>query len=382
VDNPVFAPPAVNAGRGWLNLSPMSRRRLRNFKANRRGYWAFWLFALIFIVTLFAEFLANDKPLLIVDRGHVYMPVMASYTETDFGGDFPTEADYRDPYLAKLLSDRGAFVLWPPIRFSYGTFNLNPAQPAPAPPTWTLRDDQCLAAAQKVNGTTCRDIEWDWLGTDDTQRDVLARVIYGTRVSLLFGLILTVLSSIIGVAAGAIQGYFGGWTDIIFQRSIEIWTSVPTLYLLIIISAVLVPGFWVLLAIMLLFSWTALVPVVRAEFLRARNLEYVRAARALGLSNRTIMWKHLLPNATVATLTMLPFILSGSISALTALDYLGFGLPVGTASLGELLAQGRGHPDAWWLTITGFCVTAVLLSLLIFIGEAVRDALDPRKTFA
>ena len=366
---------------GWFALSTLNRRRLRNFKANRRGYWAFWIFLFIFIVTLFSEFVANDKPLLILDRGHVYVPVMVSYTETDFGGDFETEADFRDPYVAKLLAERHAFVLWPPIRFSYGTINRNLPQPAPSPPTWMLDDDQCKAAAERIGGNTCGDIEWNWLGTDDTARDVLARIIYGTRISLLFGLTLTFFSSIIGVGAGAIQGYFGGWTDIIFQRVIEIWSSVPSLYLLIIISSVLVPGFWVLLGILMLFTWTSLVQLVRAEFLRARNFEYVRAARALGLSNATIMWKHLLPNATVATLTMIPFILNGAISALTALDYLSLGLPPGTASLGELLQQGQSHPEAYWLSITGFFVTAVLLSLLIFIGEAVRDALDPRKTF-
>ncbi|MDQ0395788.1 ABC transporter permease [Labrys monachus] len=376
------ATPSPAAVRGsHFALSPINRRRWRNFKSNRRGYWALWLFLFIFVVTLFAELVANSRPLLIVDRGHLYWPAFTSYTETDFGGDFETEADFRDPFVAKLLADRHAFVLWPPIRFSYDTINRNLPQPAPSAPTWTLADDQCKAAAERVGGKTCRDIEWNWLGTDDNARDVLARIIYGTRISILFGLILTFFSSIIGILAGAVQGYFGGWVDITFQRAIEIWTSVPSLYLLIIISAVLAPGFWILLGILLLFSWTTLVPLVRAEFLRARNFEYVRAARALGLSNTRIIWKHLLPNATVATLTMLPFILSGSISTLTALDYLGFGLPPGTASLGELLQQGQAKPDAYWLSVTGFAVMAVILSLLIFIGEAVRDALDPRKTF-
>lgn len=373
---------AIQTRRGWLNLSPLNRRRLNNFKANRRGYWSFWLFLALFILSLFAEFIANEKPLLIVDRGQVFTPVFADYDETDLGGDLPGPANFRDPYLTKLLADRGAFVLWAPIRYGPQTINKNPpAGGVPSPPTWALRDDQCRDAAQTVGGTGCRDIEWNWLGTDDTGRDVLARIIYGTRISLLFGLILTFFSSLIGVTAGAVQGYFGGWVDLIFQRAIEIWTSIPSLYLLIIISAVLAPGFWVLLGILLLFSWMALVAVVRAEFLRARNLEYVRAAKALGLSDTTIMVKHLLPNATVATLTMLPFILSGAISTLTALDYLGLGLPPGTASLGELLKQAQARPNAYWLTISGFTVTALLLSLLILVGEAVRDALDPRKTF-
>jgi microcin C transport system permease protein len=375
-------PNLVKPKRGWFNLTPLNRRRWRNFKANKRGYWSLWLFLFIFVMTLFAEFIANDKPLLIYDRGHIYTPVFNTYTETEFGGDFETEADYRDPFLVKLLAERGAFVLWPPIHYGPETRNLNPPMGVPSPPTWALSNEQCKAAAQAAGGSTCRDIEWNWLGTDNTARDVLARIIYGTRISLLFGLILTIFSSLIGVTAGAIQGYFGGWTDLIFQRAIEIWTSIPALYLLIIISAVLAPGFWILLGILLLFSWTALVPVVRAEFLRARNLEYVRAAKALGLSDTTIMVKHLLPNATVATLTMLPFILSGSISTLTALDYLGLGLPPGTASLGELLKQGQAKPEAYWLSISGFAVTAILLSLLILVGEAVRDALDPRKSLS
>ncbi len=373
---------ATRVRQGWLKLSPLNRRRLDNFKANRRGYWSLWIFLSLFVLSLFAEFIANDRPLLILDRGQVYTPVFVDYDETDFGGDLPGPANFRDPYLIKLLADRDAFVLWPPIRYGPQTFNKNPpAGGVPSPPTWALGDDQCLSAAQAVGGTTCRDIEWNWLGTDDGGRDVLARIIYGTRISLLFGLILTFFSSLIGVAAGAVQGYFGGWTDLIFQRAIEIWTSLPPLYILIIISAVLAPSFWVLLAILLLFSWTTLVAVVRAEFLRARNLEYVRAAKALGLSDTTIMIKHLLPNATVATLTMLPFILSGAISTLTALDYLGLGLPPGTASLGELLKQAQARPNAYWLSISGFTVMAVLLSLLILVGEAVRDALDPRKTF-
>ncbi|GLS18188.1 ABC transporter permease [Labrys miyagiensis] len=369
------------AKKSRFELTPLNRRRWRNFKANKRGFWSLWIFLVVFVLSMGAEFIANDKPLVIYDRGHLYTPVFHTYTETDFGGDFETDADYRDPFLAKLLADRGAFVLWPPIRYGPQTRNLNPPVGVPSPPTWALSDDQCKAAAQANGGSTCRDIEWNWLGTDDTARDVLARVIYGTRISLLFGLILTVFSSLIGVAAGAIQGYFGGWIDLVGQRVIEVWNALPSLYLLIIISAVLTPGFWILLGILLLFSWTALVQLVRAEFLRARNLEYVRAAKALGLSDAAIMIKHLLPNATVATLTMLPFILSSSVATLTALDYLGLGLPPGTASLGELLKQAAAKPDAYWLSISGFLVTALLLSLMILIGEAVRDALDPRKTF-
>jgi microcin C transport system permease protein len=367
--------------RGWFELTPLNRRRWRSFKANKRGFWSLWAFLVIFVLALGAEFIANDKPILIYDRGHLYTPVFNTYIETDFGGDFETEADYRDPFLIKLLADRGAFVLWPPIRYGPQTRNLNPPTGVPSPPTWMLSDEQCKAAAQAAGGSTCRDIEWNWLGTDNTARDVLARIIYGTRISLLFGLILTFFATIIGVTAGAIQGYFGGWIDLIFQRVIEVWNALPSLYLLIIISAVLVPGFWILLSILMVFSWTTLVSLVRAEFLRARNLEYVRAARALGLSDSAIMLKHLLPNATVATLTMLPFILSNSVATLTALDYLGLGLPPGTASLGELLKQAAAKPDAYWLSISGFLVTAILLSLMILIGEAVRDALDPRKTF-
>jgi microcin C transport system permease protein len=363
-------------------LSPLNRRRWRNFRSNKRGYWSFWIFLVLFVVTLFAELIANDKPLVILFKGHVYAPVIVTYPETAFGGDFETEADYRDTYLIGLIRDAGGTMVWPPIRYSYDTINRNLPTPAPSPPTWMLTDDQCREAAAKVGGKTCRDIEWNWLGTDNQGRDVVARLIYGFRISVLFGLTLTILSSVIGVAAGAIQGYFGGWTDLIFQRAIEIWSNIPTLYLLIIIASVIEPSFWILLGILLLFSWTALVGVVRAEFLRARNFEYVRAARALGLPNRLIMWRHMLPNAMVATLTFMPFILNGSISTLTSLDFLGFGLPPGSPSLGELLLQGKDNLQAPWLGITGFLVIGIMLSLLIFVGEAVRDAFDPRKTFS
>jgi microcin C transport system permease protein len=362
-------------------LSPLNRRRWENFKANRRGYWSFWIFLVLFVVSLFAEFIANDKPLLIRHDGKFYFPAIVTYPETAFGGEFETAADYRDPYLQKLIADKGGTVIWPPIRYSYDTHNLDLPTPAPSPPTWRLTEEQCKPVVEKKGLKSCADLEYNWLGTDDQGRDVVARLIYGFRISVLFGLILTIISSIIGVAAGAVQGYFGGWTDLIFQRVIEIWTSVPSLYLLLIISSVLVPGFFVLLGILLLFSWVALVGLVRAEFLRGRNFEYIQAARALGVSNRVIMFRHLLPNAMVATLTFLPFVLSSSVMTLTALDFLGFGLPPGSPSLGELLSQGKANIQAPWLGLAGFFSVAVMLSLLIFIGEAVRDAFDPRKTF-
>jgi microcin C transport system permease protein len=336
----------------------MNRRRWTNFRRNKRGFWSLVIFLVLFVISLFAEFIANDRPLMVTFEGHTYFPVLVNYPETTWGGDFATETDYRDPFVRKLILGHGGHMYWPPIRFSYDTINLNLPVPAPSPPS-------------AVN----------LLGTDDQGRDVLARLIYGFRISVLFGLILTVLSSIVGVAAGAVQGYFGGWVDLTFQRVIEVWTSVPSLYLLIIIAAVITPSFWVLLGILLLFSWVALVGLVRAEFLRARNFEYVQAARALGVSNFKIIRRHLLPNATVATLTFVPFILNGSITTLTSLDFLGFGLPPGSPSLGELLAQGKNNLQAPWLGITGFLSIAVMLSLLVFVGEAVRDAFDPRKTF-
>ena len=342
-----------------LSLSPINQRRWRNFKANRRGYISLWLFAFLFIATSFAEFLANDKPLLIIHQGSVYMPVFKAYPETDFGGDFATEADYRDAFVVDLIESKGGKIFWPPLRYSYNTINLNLTVPAPAPPSAE-----------------------NWLGTDDQGRDVVARLIYGFRISVFFGLALTIASSLIGILAGAVQGYFGGWVDLVMQRFIEIWTSVPSLYLLIIMAAIIEPGFWILLGILLLFSWVSLVGVVRAEFLRARNLEYVEAARALGIGDATIMWRHVLPNAMVATLTFMPFILNASITTLTSLDFLGFGMPPGSPSLGELLAQGKANLQAPWLGLSGFFTIAVMLSLLIFIGEAVRDAFDPRKTLS
>jgi microcin C transport system permease protein len=364
-----------------IDLSPLAKRRWQNFKAHRRGYWSFWIFSVLFVVSLFANFIANDKPFLVKFDGRFYFPVFVTYPETTFGGDFETAADYRDPYLQKLIAEKGGFMVWPPIRYSYDTHNLDLPTPAPSKPTWLLTEKECQPVVERKGLKSCRDLEYNWLGTDDQGRDVAARLIYGFRISVLFGLTLTIVSSVIGVAAGAVQGYFGGWTDLLFQRFIEIWTSIPSLYLLLIISSVLVPGFFVLLGILLLFSWVSLVGLVRAEFLRGRNFEYIQAARALGVSNPVIMFRHLLPNAMIATMTFLPFILSSSVMTLTALDFLGFGLPPGSPSLGELLSQGKANIQAPWLGLTGFFTLAIMLSLLIFIGEAVRDAFDPRKTF-
>lgn len=338
--------------RSWSSLN---QRRWVNFKTNKRGFWSLWIFLILFTVTLFAEFVANDNPLLIKFDGHYYTPVFVSYPETKFGGEFETEARYRDPYVKKLIEAKG-WMLWPAIPYSYNTINYNLSSPAPSPP-------------DKEN----------WLGTDDQGRDVLARIIYGFRISVLFGLTLTLLSSVIGIAAGAVQGYFGGLTDLLLQRFIEIWGGMPVLYLLIIMASLVQPNFWWLLILMLLFSWMSLVHVVRAEFLRARNFDYVRAAKALGAGDITIMFKHVLPNAMVATLTFMPFILNHSITTLTALDFLGFGLPPGSPSLGELLNQGKNNLQAVWLGLSAFCILALMLTLLIFIGEAVRDAFDPRK---
>jgi microcin C transport system permease protein len=364
-----------------FEMSPLNARRWRNFTANRRGYWSFWIFLVLFVITLFAELIANDKPIFIHVDGKNYFPVFVTYPDTDFGDVFGTAADYLDPHLQQYLSDHHAFQIWPPIPFSYNTIVSRPPSPFPSKPTWLLTNKDCEFAAKNGYGK-CGTLQYNWLGTDDVGRDVLARLIYGFRVSVLFGLILTIVSSIIGVVAGAVQGYFGGWTDLLFQRFIEIWTSVPELYLLLIISSVLVPGFFVLLGILLMFSWTRLVGLVRAEFLRGRNFEYIMAARALGVSDAVIMFRHLLPNAMVATMTFLPFIMSSSVMTLTALDFLGFGLPPGSPSLGELLSQGKANVQAPWLGLTGFFAVAIMLSLLIFIGEAVRDAFDPRKTFA
>jgi microcin C transport system permease protein len=375
------AGPLGLAPRIRFELSPINIRRWYNFKANRRGYWSLWFFLVLFVLTLFAEFIANDKPLFIHYDGKNYFPVIFTYPDTEFGDDLGTAADYRDPHLQTFLDEHHAIEIWPLIKFSYKTINDNPPSAFPSKPTWMLNAKDCDFAAKNGYGR-CGKLEYNWLGTDDQGRDVLARLIYGFRLSVLFGLVLTIVSSVIGVAAGAVQGYFGGWTDLLFQRFIEIWTSVPELYLLLIISSVLVPGFFVLLGILLLFSWVRLVGLVRAEFLRGRNFEYIQAARALGVSNRVIMFRHLLPNAMVATMTFLPFIMSSSVMTLTALDFLGFGLPPGSPSLGELLSQGKANVQAPWLGLTGFFTVALMLSLLIFIGEAVRDAFDPRKTYA
>jgi len=335
-------------------MSPITRRRIIQFRANRRGFWSLWIFLGIFLISLFAEGVANDKPLLVIFEDRLYFPVIETVLESEYGGEFATEAEYRDDYVRELIENKGS-IHWPLIRYSYDTINYNLPSPAPSFPT-------------KEN----------WIGTDDQGRDVVARLIYGFRISVIFGLVLTILSSIVGVAAGAVQGYFGGRIDILGQRFIEIWSGLPVLFLLIILSSFVEPNFWWLLLIMLLFSWMGLVGVVRAEFLRGRNLEYVRAARALGMSHIRIMSRHILPNAMVATMTFMPFILSGSITTLTALDFLGFGLPPGSPSLGELLAQGKANLHAPWLGISGFAVISLQLSLLVFIGEGVRDAFDPR----
>jgi len=340
-----------------MKLSPLNKRRLQNFKSNKRGFYSFWIFSFLFIVSIFADFIANDKPLLIKFDQEYYFPIINEYPETIFGGDFETEADYRDPYVIKLIEDKG-WIIMPLIPYTYNTIIRDLDVPAPAPPS-------------KKN----------WLGTDDQARDVLARLIYGFRISILFGFTLTFFSMIIGVSAGAIQGYFGGRIDLFFQRFIEIWSAIPTLYVLIILASIVQPNFWWLLMILLLFSWMGYVGVVRAEFLRARNLDYVRAAKALGVSNQTIMFRHLLPNATVATITFLPFSLSASVTALSGLDFLGFGLPPGSASLGEMVNQGRNNLHAPWLGLTSFFTLGLMLGLLVFVGEAIRDSLDPRKIF-
>lgn len=367
-----------------MALSPLNRRRWRNFRRNRRAFWSLIIFSILFGVTLFAEFLANDKPILVQYRGDYYMPVFRFYPETAFGGDFETEAAYTDPEVQCLIVTGGldlcfddpegvmqdaadgevegepiekGWALWPPIPYSYDTIVERPGA-APLPPN-----------------------EQNWLGTDDTKRDVLARVIYGFRLSVLFTLIVTTIASFIGIAAGAVQGFFGGRIDLIFQRIIEIWSATPSLYVIIIMFAIFQRSFWMLVIIAVLFGWTALVGVVRAEFLRARNLEYVRAARALGVGNLTIMFRHMLPNAMVATLTMLPFIVTGTIGMLASLDFLGFGLPSSAPSLGELTLQAKQNLQAPWLAFTAFFTFAIMLSLLVFIFEGVRDAFDPRKTF-
>ncbi|MDD0844027.1 ABC transporter permease [Pseudomonas sp. Gutcm_11s] len=339
-----------------MTLSPLNQRRFALFKAHRRGWWSLWLFLALFVLSLGAELIANDKPLAVRYDGEWYFPVLKRYPETTFGGEFPLQANYKSPYIQELIAAKDGWMVWPPIPFDYASINYELQVPAPAPPS-----------AQ------------NWLGTDDQGRDVLARVIYGFRVSVLFALALTIASSIIGVFTGALQGYYGGWVDLAGQRFLEVWSGLPVLYLLIILASFVQPNFWWLLGIMLLFSWMSLVDVVRAEFLRGRNLEYVRAARALGMGNGGIMFHHILPNAMVSTMTFMPFILTGAIGTLTSLDFLGFGLPAGEPSLGELVAQGKANLQAPWLGISAFAVLALMLSLLVFIGEAARDAFDPRK---
>lgn len=336
------------------SMQTIRQKRISVFKANKRGYYSLWIFSFLFIVTLFSEFIANDKPILISYKNEFYTPIFNVYSEQDFGGDFESEADYRDEYVQELIQEEG-YIIWPIIRYSYDTIKIDSEVAFPSPPT-----------------------SENLLGTDDQGRDVLARIMYGFRISVFFGLALTILSSIIGVFVGATQGYYGGKVDLLGQRFLEIWGGLPTLYLLIILASYIQPTFWILLGLLLLFSWTGLVGVVRAEFLRARNFEYVKAARALGQSDKMIMFKHILPNALVATVTIMPFILSGSITSLTSLDFLGFGLPASSPSLGELLAQGKENMHAPWLGITAFVVLSLLLTLLVFIGEAFRDAMDPR----
>ncbi|WP_375280065.1 ABC transporter permease [Pseudooctadecabacter sp.] len=368
-----------------MSLSPLNRRRWTNFKRNRRAYWSLWIFMILFGLSLFAEFLANDKPILVSYRGEIRMPIFNFYSERDFGGDFPTEAEYKDIEVKCLIETGGledcffepealiaaandgtleaedfqkGWLIWPPIPYSYNTIVDTPGV-APSPPDSN-----------------------NWLGTDDTKRDVVARVIHGFRLSILFTIIVTSVASVIGIIAGAVQGYFGGWVDLVFQRLLEIWGSTPSLYVIIILFAILGRSFWLLVFLTILFGWPALVGLVRAEFLRARNLEYVRAAKALGVRDRTIMFRHMLPNAMVATLTMLPFIITGTIATLASLDFLGFGLPSSAPSLGEMTLQAKQNLQAPWLGFTAFFTFAIMLSLLVFIFEGVRDAFDPRKTFS
>ena len=339
-----------------MALSPVNQRRFAQFRAHRRGWYSLWLFLVLFVLSLGAELIANDKPLVVHLDNSWYFPVFKRYPETAFGGELPLQANYKSPYIQELIAEQNGWMLWPPIPFSYDSINYELEVPAPAPPS----------AA-------------NWLGTDDQGRDVLARIIYGLRISVLFALTLTLCSSVLGVIAGALQGFYGGWVDLVGQRFLEIWSGLPVLYLLIIMASFIQPNFWWLLGIMLLFSWMSLVDLVRAEFLRGRNLEYVRAARALGMRDSAIMFRHILPNAMVSTMTYMPFIITGAIGTLTALDFLGFGLPPGSPSLGELVAQGKSNLQAPWLGISAFAVLALLLSLLVFIGEAARDAFDPRK---
>ncbi|AVV32794.1 ABC transporter permease [Cobetia sp. SIMBA_158] len=339
-------------------LSPITRRRMAAFRDNRRAWWSLLIFGVLFVLSLGAELIANDRPLLVEYQGETYLPMLHEYPETTFGGFLPTATDYRDPYVIEAIEAQG-FMLNTLIPYSYDTLDLNLGSPAPSAP----------------NGR-------HWLGTDDQGRDVLARVIYGFRLSVIFALVLTAGSLVLGVVIGGVQGYFGGKVDLIGQRLIEVWSGLPVLFLLIILASIVEPNLWWLTGIMLLFSWLGIVDIVRAEFLRARNLEYVRAARAMGLPSRLIMWRHVLPNAMVATLTFIPFLFTGAITTLTALDFLGFGLPAGSPSLGELVAQGKNNLQAPWLGMTAFLSLGIMLTLLVFIGEGLRDAFDPRHISA
>jgi microcin C transport system permease protein len=349
-------PPPLQTAAGAGRQS-LARRRWRRFRRNRRGYWSLVLFSLLFVTSLFAEVLSNDLPFLVLYKGKPYFPLLVSYPETVFGGDFDTETDYLDPFFLEEMEKSGGRVFFPPNRHSFNSINLDIDGPVPSPPT---RDN--------------------FLGTDDRGRDVLARLVYGFRLSILFGFTLTAIGTIAGIAAGAIQGFFGGRTDLLFQRFIEIWGSMPELYLLIIFASIFQPSILLLLILLSLFSWMGLSDYVRAEFLKGRNMEYVKAARALGVGNITIMYRHLLPNGMTPVITFLPFRVSASILALTSLDFLGLGVPPSTPSLGELLAQGKANIEAWWLSLSAFSVLILTLVLLIFIGEALRETFDPRKS--
>ena len=338
-------------------MSEISKKRWHRFKANRRSYYSLWTFCLLFTLCLFSEFIANDKPLIVMHDGKAHFPILKTYLETDFGGEFDLEADYRDEYIEELINEKG-YMIWPLIRFSYSTINLDLPSPAPSPPT-------------KEN----------WLGTDDKGHDVLARLLYGFRLSVLFGFAVTIISAVIGIFLGAIQGYYGGWVDLTLQRVIEVWSGMPMLFMLIILVSVITPNIAWLILITVLFGWMSFVGAVRAEFFRCRNFEYVMAAKAMGMSDRRLMFSHILPNAMVATMTALPFALSGSVTILTSLDFLGFGLPPGSPSLGELLAQGKANIQAPWLGFSAFGTLGVVLMLLVFIGEGVRDAFDPRSVY-
>lgn len=338
-----------------IELTPLNQRRLMRFKANRKAVWSLWIFGVLFVVSLFAEFIANDKPLIVSYKDQLYFPVLKSYPETQFGGEFETEAEYKDPFVKELIEKEG-WLLFPPVPYNHQTVINDLPTPAPSAPTAD-----------------------NFFGTDEQGRDLFARILYGFRISVLFGFTLTIAAAIVGIAAGAVQGYYGGWLDLIFQRFIEVWGSMPQLYILIILASVIQPSFWILLGFLLLFSWIGFVGVVRAEFLKCRNFDYVKAARAMGMGDKRIMLKHILPNAMVATMTFMPLVLSGSVTTLTGLDFLGFGLPPGSASLGEVLAQGKNNLQAPWLGLSAFFAIGIMTVLLVFIGEGIRDAFDPRQ---